>query len=175
MISRATAGRFTQLYSERRFYPVREQQTTAAGIRTNLISNLYVTLGEPDGKGSWAVTVLLPSVHAPGLDRGTHDGIWRICIAVRPQASGWRAAAFGFCVDRSSGRIGNDHAASTFLAPLAAFIPLAAGLAFSLNSDPRRDAIDADRQADTCFHVDIARTAMSTAFRIWTSRAAYRC
>jgi cytochrome c-type biogenesis protein CcmF len=46
---------FTQLYSERRFYPVRQQQTTAAGIRTNLISNLYVTLGEPDGKGAWAV------------------------------------------------------------------------------------------------------------------------
>jgi cytochrome c-type biogenesis protein CcmF len=46
---------FSQLSSERRFYPVRQQQTTAAGIRTNLISNLYVTLGEPDGKGSWAV------------------------------------------------------------------------------------------------------------------------
>jgi cytochrome c-type biogenesis protein CcmF len=45
----------TQLSSERRFYPVRQQQTTAAGIRTNLVSNLYVTLGEPDGKGSWAV------------------------------------------------------------------------------------------------------------------------
>jgi cytochrome c-type biogenesis protein CcmF len=44
-----------RLVSERRFYPVREQQTTAAGIRTNLISNLYVTLGEPDGKGAWAV------------------------------------------------------------------------------------------------------------------------
>jgi cytochrome c-type biogenesis protein CcmF len=34
---------------------VRQQQTTAAGIRTNFISNLYVTLGEPDGKGAWAV------------------------------------------------------------------------------------------------------------------------
>jgi len=45
----------TELYSERRFYPVRQQQTTAAGIRTNLISNLYVTLGDADGKGSWAV------------------------------------------------------------------------------------------------------------------------
>jgi cytochrome c-type biogenesis protein CcmF len=44
-----------RLFSERRFYPVREQQTTVAGIRTNLISNLYVTLGEPDGKGAWAV------------------------------------------------------------------------------------------------------------------------
>lgn len=44
-----------ELYSERRFYPVRQQQTTAAGIRTNLISNLYVTLGDADGKGAWAV------------------------------------------------------------------------------------------------------------------------
>jgi cytochrome c-type biogenesis protein CcmF len=44
-----------QLYSERRFYPVRQQQTTAAGIRTNLIRNLYVTLGDADGKGAWAV------------------------------------------------------------------------------------------------------------------------
>ncbi|MGJ4973175.1 MULTISPECIES: heme lyase CcmF/NrfE family subunit [unclassified Bradyrhizobium] len=46
---------FTQLSSERRFYPVRQQQTTAAGIRTNLIWNVYVTLGDPDDKGAWAV------------------------------------------------------------------------------------------------------------------------
>jgi len=45
----------TQLSSERRFYPVREQRTSAAGIRTNLISNFYVVIGEPDGKGAWAV------------------------------------------------------------------------------------------------------------------------
>jgi cytochrome c-type biogenesis protein CcmF len=49
-------GRFLgQLFSERRFYPVRQQQTTAAGIRTNLMSNLYVAMGEPDGNGAWAV------------------------------------------------------------------------------------------------------------------------
>jgi cytochrome c-type biogenesis protein CcmF len=45
----------TQLFSERRFYPVRQQQTTVAGIRTNLMSNLYVALGEPDADGAWAV------------------------------------------------------------------------------------------------------------------------
>jgi cytochrome c-type biogenesis protein CcmF len=45
----------TQLISERRFYPVREQLTTSAGIRTNLISNIYVTLGEPDSKGGYNV------------------------------------------------------------------------------------------------------------------------
>jgi len=49
-------GRFVgELFSERRFYPVRQQQTAAAGIRTNLISNLYVAIGEPDGTGAWAV------------------------------------------------------------------------------------------------------------------------
>jgi cytochrome c-type biogenesis protein CcmF len=44
-----------RLSSERRFFPVRQQQTTVAGIRSNLISNLYVALGEPDGRGAWAV------------------------------------------------------------------------------------------------------------------------
>jgi cytochrome c-type biogenesis protein CcmF len=49
-------GRFVgQLLSERRFYPVRQQQTTVAGVRTNLMSNLYVAIGEPDGNGAWAV------------------------------------------------------------------------------------------------------------------------
>jgi cytochrome c-type biogenesis protein CcmF len=45
----------TRLVSERRFYPVRDQTTTSAGIRTNLVSNIYVTLGDPDGKGGWVV------------------------------------------------------------------------------------------------------------------------
>jgi cytochrome c-type biogenesis protein CcmF len=45
----------TRLYSERRFYPVRQQQTTVAGIHTNLISNVYVALGESDGAGGWTV------------------------------------------------------------------------------------------------------------------------
>ncbi|MEQ1670050.1 MAG: cytochrome c-type biogenesis CcmF C-terminal domain-containing protein, partial [Hyphomicrobium sp.] len=49
-------GRFvTVLETERRFYPVREQQTTVAGIRTNLLSNIYVVIGEPDKKGAWQV------------------------------------------------------------------------------------------------------------------------
>ena len=43
------------IISERRFFPVRQQQTTSAGIRTNLISNVYVAIGEPDGRGAWTV------------------------------------------------------------------------------------------------------------------------
>ena len=52
----STRGRpLTTLVTERRFYPVREQLTTSAGIRTNLISNIYITIGDPDDKGSWPV------------------------------------------------------------------------------------------------------------------------
>lgn len=43
------------LVSEKRFYPIRRMDTTEAGIRTNLFENLYVVLGDPDGRGGWAV------------------------------------------------------------------------------------------------------------------------
>jgi cytochrome c-type biogenesis protein CcmF len=45
----------THIISERRFFPVRQQQTTSAGIAWGLSSNLYVSLGEPDNNGSWSV------------------------------------------------------------------------------------------------------------------------
>ena len=45
----------TTLTAERRFYHVQQQQTTHTGIRTNFISNIYVTLGEPDAAGRWVV------------------------------------------------------------------------------------------------------------------------
>ncbi len=45
----------TTLLSERRFYPVRRFQSTEAGIRTNLISNIYVALGERSNDGEWTV------------------------------------------------------------------------------------------------------------------------
>ena len=45
----------TTLTSERRYFPARDQLTTVAGIRTNLASNLYVVIGDPDNKGGWTV------------------------------------------------------------------------------------------------------------------------
>jgi cytochrome c-type biogenesis protein CcmF len=47
--------RITRLVTERRFFPVRQQQTTVAGIRSNVVSNLYVALGDGDGQGGWTV------------------------------------------------------------------------------------------------------------------------
>ena len=45
----------TTVSAERRFYPVQQQQSTQTGISTNLISNIYVALGEPDHQGRWTV------------------------------------------------------------------------------------------------------------------------
>ncbi len=44
----------TTLSSERRFYPVRQQQTTEAGIRSHPFVNIYVALGERQASG-WVV------------------------------------------------------------------------------------------------------------------------
>ena len=43
------------LTSEKRFYPVQRSQTTEAGIRASLIEDVYVTLGERQEAGGWAV------------------------------------------------------------------------------------------------------------------------
>ncbi len=43
------------LFAERRYYPVRRTQTTEAGIYTNLLSNVYLAIGERNGANEWAV------------------------------------------------------------------------------------------------------------------------
>jgi cytochrome c-type biogenesis protein CcmF len=45
----------TALSSERRFYPVRRYQTTEAGIHTNLMSNVYLAVGEKNQRNEWTV------------------------------------------------------------------------------------------------------------------------
>jgi len=45
----------TTLTAERRFYPVQQTSTSHTGIWTNLISNLYIALGEPDNHGKWTI------------------------------------------------------------------------------------------------------------------------
>lgn len=61
---RVDVGRFTifedgievgNIASEKRFYPVQRANTTEAGIRASLIDDVYVSLGEKQSDGSWAV------------------------------------------------------------------------------------------------------------------------
>ena len=44
-----------RLASEKRFYPVRGMDTTEAGILSTAMYDIYVSLGEPDGRGAWSV------------------------------------------------------------------------------------------------------------------------
>ena len=46
---------FRVMTAERRFYPVQQQQTNQTAIRTNLISNTYIALGDPDNAGGRTV------------------------------------------------------------------------------------------------------------------------
>jgi cytochrome c-type biogenesis protein CcmF len=83
----------TTLISERRFYPVREQLTTHAGIRTNLLSNIYVTLGDKTPDGGHQVRLyhhpFVPWIWLGGLIMALggfvslSDRRWRIGIAAR--------------------------------------------------------------------------------------------
>jgi cytochrome c-type biogenesis protein CcmF len=41
--------------SERRYFSVRDQTTTVAGIHTNILANFYVSLGEAQADGAFTV------------------------------------------------------------------------------------------------------------------------
>ena len=54
----SSAGKiFSVITAERRFYPLQQMQTNQAGIRTNLISNIYIAMGEADANGAWTVRI----------------------------------------------------------------------------------------------------------------------
>jgi cytochrome c-type biogenesis protein CcmF len=45
------------LEPEKRLYPVQQMPTTEAAIRSGLLGDLYAVIGEPDGKGGYAVRI----------------------------------------------------------------------------------------------------------------------
>jgi len=46
--------KITDLLPEKRSYPAERSGTTEAAIHTTLMADVYVVLGDPDGKGGWA-------------------------------------------------------------------------------------------------------------------------
>ena len=47
----------TVMHPERRFFPLQQQTTSVTAIRTNLLADLYVALGDSDTEGNWTVRV----------------------------------------------------------------------------------------------------------------------
>ncbi len=47
----------TVMHPERRYFQLQNQTTGETAIRTNLLADLYVALGDADTKGDWTVRV----------------------------------------------------------------------------------------------------------------------
>jgi cytochrome c-type biogenesis protein CcmF len=81
------------MHPQRRFFPLQQQTTTETAIRTNLLADLYVALGDPDPNGGWTIRAyykpLVPwiwlgaVVMAFGGLVSLSDRRWRIGIATR--------------------------------------------------------------------------------------------
>jgi cytochrome c-type biogenesis protein CcmF len=43
------------MHPERRYFPLQRQSTTEVAIRTNLLADLYIAMGDPDAGGGWTI------------------------------------------------------------------------------------------------------------------------
>jgi cytochrome c-type biogenesis protein CcmF len=83
----------TQMHPEKRFFPVQQMPTSVTAIHTNLLADLYVALGDSDGKGGWTLRAywkpLVPWIWigavfmAAGGVISLSDRRWRVGIAAR--------------------------------------------------------------------------------------------
>jgi cytochrome c-type biogenesis protein CcmF len=88
----------TEMHPERRFFPLQQQTTGETAIRTNLLADLYVALGDSDTAGGWTVRVywkpLVPwiwigaVVMAFGGLVSLSDRRWRVGAAARASRGG---------------------------------------------------------------------------------------
>lgn len=99
-----------EVTAERRFYPVRQMQTTEAGIRTSLAGDLYITVGDRHADQGWAVHLyhypLAPFlwISAAIMVLGGGIAVSGRRTAARPRsAAGAEAAAAGVTVPRTVG------------------------------------------------------------------------
>ena len=81
------------VHPQRRFFTLQRQTTSETAIRTNLLADLYVALGEPDGTGGWTIRAyykpLVPwiwmgaVIMAFGGLVSLSDRRWRVGVAAR--------------------------------------------------------------------------------------------
>ena len=83
----------TTMHPQRRFFPLQKQTTGETAIRTNLLADLYIALGDSDTQGDWTVRVywkpLVPwiwmgaIIMAFGGVVSLSDRRWRVGVANR--------------------------------------------------------------------------------------------
>ncbi|MGE0223253.1 MAG: heme lyase CcmF/NrfE family subunit [Acetobacteraceae bacterium] len=94
-----------EVHPQRRFFPVQQQTTAETAIRTNLLADFYVALGEADGAGAWTLRAywkpLVPwiwigaMVMALGGGVSLSDRRWRIGVAQRARSKAMPQVAAG--------------------------------------------------------------------------------
>ena len=97
--------RVAVMQPEKRFFPLQQQATSMTAIHSNLLADLYVALGDSDGKGGWTVRAywkpLVPWIWigavmmALGGITSLSDRRWRIGIAARARGPRGAGAAAG--------------------------------------------------------------------------------
>jgi cytochrome c-type biogenesis protein CcmF len=85
------------MHPEKRFFPAQQTATSVTAIHTNLLADLYVALGDSDGKGGWTLRAywkpLVPWIWmgavfmAAGGVVSLSDRRWRVGIAQRARAA----------------------------------------------------------------------------------------
>ena len=91
----------TTMHPQRRFFPLQQQTTGETSIRSNLLADLYVALGDSDTAGDWTVRVywkpLVPwiwlgaVIMALGGAVSLSDRRWRVGVASRATRRGPQA------------------------------------------------------------------------------------
>ena len=93
------------VHPERRFFPLQQQTTSETAIRTNLLADLYVALGDRDDNGAWTIRAywkpLVPwiwigaVIMAFGGMVSLSDRRWRVGVAARARGRMLAQAATG--------------------------------------------------------------------------------
>ena len=89
------------MHPQRRFFPLQRQTTSETAIRSSLLADLYLALGEADGKGGWTVRAYWKPliswiwsgalVMALGAAISLSDRRWRVAAAASRAAQGAKA------------------------------------------------------------------------------------
>jgi cytochrome c-type biogenesis protein CcmF len=93
------------VHPERRFFPLQQQTTSMTAIRSNLLADLYVALGDRDDNGAWTIRAywkpLVPwiwlgaVIMAFGGMVSLSDRRWRVGVAARARGRVFAQAATG--------------------------------------------------------------------------------
>ena len=133
----ATATMVEELHPQRRFFPLQQMTTSVTAIRTNLLADLYVVLGDPDDSKRLDGPRLLEAADAVDLDRRGDHGVWRRAQPQRPALARRRRVAAALA--RGASRAGRIDFAAFAVSAAGRAVRRRRGLFRASRCNPNRD------------------------------------